>query len=464
MSAEDETISTISSNNKIWTHLKFAQSIISPIGIICMLASLATLLGYMANIEFLYRPVHDGPATNPLTALMILATGFVLTRSRRNDTIKNIKLIIIFFVLAATLVRLMDAALQTDIHFLFTPFQSIVEAEWAQGKSNDIGTNTALMLFLTSLSLALSILNHYTYSQAAAFVALAMPSASLVGHAYGFSDFHGEMSLYTTTFGLMLSVGALALTAHKWILHSILTPYLGGTFARYQIVAGYLIPIAAGFLIVKTLFQVGEGDWFGAFIIAVSWFIFMMIGLSTYYQEIIDKERRKNEQLLLSAALHDPLTGLSNRRMFFDRAKQEIERAKRNSGDLWILMLDIDDFKQINDRAGHAVGDAVLIAVSHTLSSSTRSIDLASRIGGEEFAILLVDTSRKGVDRVAESIRSNIEQLNISNWTDIHGPITVSIGGCSANQIDNIEDGLRKADDAMYQSKSKGKNQVTLVD
>jgi len=172
--------------------------------------------------------------------------------------------------------------------------------------------------------------------------------------------------------------------------------------------------------------------------------------------------RERDKQALVDAAFHDPLTGLGNRRKFFDVARREIDRAKRAHTPVWFLIIDIDDFKHINDRAGHAVGDDVIQAVAGVIQTPIRSVDLACRIGGEEFAVLLVDTSEVGAARVAETIRAGVEKLAIAGWTDTHGPVTVSIGCALLDETRDLKDVLGRADKAMYEAKKKGKNRFSL--
>ena len=172
--------------------------------------------------------------------------------------------------------------------------------------------------------------------------------------------------------------------------------------------------------------------------------------------------RERDKRALENAAFSDSLTGLANRRKFFEFAEHEIARAKRSHTQFWFLAVDIDDFKNVNDTAGHTVGDRVIRAVAEVLQSTIRSIDLASRTGGEEFTLMLVDTSEIGAARVAENILSEIKNLKIEGWTDNHGPITVSIGCALYDEATDLEAVLRTADEAMYESKKKGKNRFSI--
>lgn len=126
-------------------------------------------------------------------------------------------------------------------------------------------------------------------------------------------------------------------------------------------------------------------------------------------------------------------------------------------------MLDIDHFKKVNDTAGHAMGDRILIEIGNQLSHSVRAVDLVARLGGEEFAILLADTDIESAKRVGEKIRRQIEELEVEGWTDIYGPITISIGCTHSSNHTDLDHVLSIADEALYEAKSTGRNRVAVA-
>lgn len=171
-------------------------------------------------------------------------------------------------------------------------------------------------------------------------------------------------------------------------------------------------------------------------------------------------ERKRGEAALRELARHDSLTGEFNRRHFLVCANEEHERAQRRASSLGILMLDLDNFKEINDQYGHAAGDAVLQAVCTRWRAVLRNIDLLGRIGGEEFAILLPDSDFSATQIVAERLRSAIADECVY-WMDHEIFCTVSGGISMINNDDkNIEDALRRADNALYRAKHNGRNQI----
>ncbi len=175
-------------------------------------------------------------------------------------------------------------------------------------------------------------------------------------------------------------------------------------------------------------------------------------------------ERKRSEEQLRRLATTDPLTGAANRRGLFDGALREEERRKRLGGATSLLMLDIDHFKLVNDRYGHASGDDVLRRIVTTVRDETRAVDVVARYGGEEFAILLPGSTAAGARIVAERIRARIEQ---SAFEADGKPfsITVSIGIAQMNpEIGDTPNLLRVADAALYEAKRRGRNCVVLTE
>ncbi|MDZ7671653.1 MAG: diguanylate cyclase [Halanaerobiales bacterium] len=169
------------------------------------------------------------------------------------------------------------------------------------------------------------------------------------------------------------------------------------------------------------------------------------------------KELKKLHKELQVMLKFDDLTGLANRRSFMDYFKQKLSQAKDNSDKLSLLMLDIDNFKDINDTFGHQRGDHVLKEVSIILTENVRRKDLAARLGGDEFLVLLPNTDKDNAEKIAKRIKDDISSLDIFN-KDYY--TTVSIGGAALNRNDDIESLLKRADDALYKAKDRGRNRV----
>jgi len=175
-------------------------------------------------------------------------------------------------------------------------------------------------------------------------------------------------------------------------------------------------------------------------------------------------ELRKEEKELEKLASIDPLTNLYNRRYFTHASEHILALAKREKSALSVLMLDIDNFKLINDTYGHKIGDDVLIILSNILLNTSRDSDVACRFGGEEFLILLPKTELEGASIIAEKLRKNIASHSFSVEGFATLSFTVSIG---ASQVKvqtekNVEKAIKRADDALYEAKNSGKNRVCL--
>jgi diguanylate cyclase (GGDEF)-like protein len=165
---------------------------------------------------------------------------------------------------------------------------------------------------------------------------------------------------------------------------------------------------------------------------------------------------------LETLSVTDGLTGLFNHRHFWNLLNSELTRADLYRGDIALIILDVDDFKKVNDQFGHSVGDILLQRLAATIKETVRETDIAARYGGEEFAILLPDTNHEGVRKAAEKIRSAAEAM-VFKVPDmgISTSVTVSIG---VSVFDgNRRDFFNAADRALYLSKSKGKNQVNFA-
>ncbi len=157
-------------------------------------------------------------------------------------------------------------------------------------------------------------------------------------------------------------------------------------------------------------------------------------------------------------ALTDPVTALANRRGGEEALAREVARARRTGAPLSLVLFDIDRFKNINDRSGHAVGDRVLRGISEILSASQRGSDLAMRWGGEEFLVLLPDVGLAGARIFAERVRENVQNLTVADA----GRITVSAGVSELVGDEDPAVALARADANLYRAKAGGRNRVEV--
>ena len=162
-------------------------------------------------------------------------------------------------------------------------------------------------------------------------------------------------------------------------------------------------------------------------------------------------------------ATTDALCGIKNRRSFFESCGPIISYNRREKKPLAVLMLDVDRFKSINDTYGHGVGDEVLRFIAQTIQKSLRRSDVFARLGGEEFGLMLPNTSKDGALKAAENIRYDIEKLEYLTSKNNSIRFTISIGISTLNSQDStLQDLLHRADIALYNAKNEGRNKVSL--
>ncbi len=218
-------------------------------------------------------------------------------------------------------------------------------------------------------------------------------------------------------------------------------------------------------------FHDGVGDLLDAlFALLISALIaFSLVGLDRLLRAI-----RANQEQLTRLATTDALTGLASRRHLLAELEKELRRAERSGRPLSVLMIDLDHFKGINDRYGHAVGDEVLAAVAERCVARLRAVDLCGRIGGEEFVVLLPEADAEGALTTAERLRADLAETPIDTAGGPLG-VTISIGVAthrprspSANEnaddeaTRRVQDLLQRADDALYRAKGGGRNCVRV--
>ena len=186
----------------------------------------------------------------------------------------------------------------------------------------------------------------------------------------------------------------------------------------------------------------------------------------------MEQELRKSEERYRCMAITDALTGLYNRRHFYSLAENEVQRSRRNGSDVAVIMLDVDHFKRVNDDFGHDAGDMALQEVAKRIRTVTRTIDVPSRYGGEEFLILLPETDLEGALQVAERLRAELALLSFTTESS-RFDLTASLGvnalcnedaACPTGEEETprqtLERMIKGADKALYEAKRAGRNTV----
>jgi len=176
------------------------------------------------------------------------------------------------------------------------------------------------------------------------------------------------------------------------------------------------------------------------------------------------RELEKAHDQLVSMVNHDSMTGLYNRRYFNEITTTLMHITKRNENALSVLMIDIDNFKIINDKYGHLEGDKVIQEVAKLLMKITRQSDIVIRFGGEEFIVLLPNTDIEGASEIAKKIKNQINEITIylSDTNKITFTVSIGVAACDCNHDMDIDELVHKADVAMYDAKLSGRNKVVM--
>ena len=191
--------------------------------------------------------------------------------------------------------------------------------------------------------------------------------------------------------------------------------------------------------------------------IIVSIFVSIMVAVVVQH----NRDLRKLRDKLGVLSNTDPLTGVHNRRYFMEAATGQMERANRHDSESFIIILDLDHFKAVNDKYGHQSGDMVLQEVALRVTAVMRPYDLFARYGGEEFILFVMDMDRESAVRLAERIRLGIAATLIK-MVDASTEVTVSLGVAQATPVSKLEKAIANADKALYRAKNEGRNRVVF--
>ncbi len=186
-----------------------------------------------------------------------------------------------------------------------------------------------------------------------------------------------------------------------------------------------------------------------------------MTAVSLASQAVVALQAARLHRIVSNQALVDGLTGLANRRSCEDALAAELSRSERYPAPLAVVVADLDDFKDVNDRFGHQAGDVVLREFAALLRDNLRDIDLAGRWGGEEFLLLLPGTDLEGAARVAERIRRALHHRTLLSVRGEPIPVTASFGVAAHPAADSAPALFAAADAALYDAKRRGKNRVS---
>ena len=293
---------------------------------------------------------------------------------------------------------------------------------------------------------------------------------SLIGYAYSIPTFYGpgsaaKMAFQTAFCCVALAIAILAARPRGRLLELATTTDPGGVMLRRLVPIGIAVLLSLGWLHLRTvdswsLVSLEVGTWW---LTAATGAVLGSILLSCAASiSRTDRARRKLEEHLQELANHDELTGLANRRRFHRELGAFIAYGKRFKHPGALVIIDLDDFKSVNDRRGHVAGDRLLAAVGEALVARVRTIDLVGRLGGDEFGVILHEIEAGAAWNVAAELVAEIAALAVDFPG---GPVRISASAGVAHVADfadlDIEQLLSRADVAMYLSKDDGGNRAT---
>jgi diguanylate cyclase (GGDEF)-like protein len=324
---------------------------------------------------------------------------------------------------------------------------------------------SATALNLALLGAALLSTNSRTgraLKSCAALLALLISWLALSGYLFGADSVYritpyNSMALHTAVICLFLSVGVLATRPLCWPTWVLLDRGIGGVVSRWLLPAAFFAPPLLGWIVRRGELLGSYTSSFGLAMYALASFAgsAALILLLAHRIAVLESDRNAAREL----ALHDPLTGLANRRCFDAFLQEAFMLARRHHRPLSLLVLDVDSFKGYNDTFGHPAGDELLATLARDLEALGRASDLVARIGGEEFAIVLPETDLVGARMLAERARAGIERSS-----SFRCPVTISVGVASLDEKSPDPFAfLQHCDAQLYRAKHGGRNRVAWL-
>lgn len=328
--------------------------------------------------------------------------------------------------------------------YLFSDHPTV--QNWAQ--------STSIFLFiLTGLLFANSFLNlekyHQTLYKITKYVIFLIIGIALLSAMVGGYHMHVMLSIILVT---LVSIYIFGMALFSW-----LTGNRSARFFLFGATSGLIGAVITALTVMSFIpysYMTYKANDFGMFIDVV------LLSLA-----LADRMKITQEKKLIAekAAKTDVITGLTNRRGYYEISEMEYQRIQRHPSELSVIMFDIDRFKHINDNYGHDTGDRVLKDIASIVKNLIREYDYAFRMGGDEFLVLLPDTNEKQASRLAQRIRKEIEHYKLEENSKLM--ISASFGIAQYIRKDtSIEKVTRRADEALYQAKKAGRNRIEIID
>jgi diguanylate cyclase (GGDEF)-like protein len=287
---------------------------------------------------------------------------------------------------------------------------------------------------------------------------------AVVGYIYGVPTLYGDwgggstaMAFFTGTEFLLIATGILFVPRERGLVRIFWGRSIGSMMARYLIPMAILVPILLGALFANSRFSSGHLRL--AMTLSVVSNVVLLVALIWSFAFTIQRSEAE-KAVVQRQAQTDRLTGIYNRRYFETSLQHEVERARRYSTALSLIIFDVDHFKHLNDHLGHLAGDRVLISLARECERSLRDSDVFCRFGGEEFAIIAPETNGQSARLLAQRIRQSIVSLKMDGCNE---PVTISLGIAAWDaSFERQEDLIYAADKALYYAKNTGRNREHL--
>ncbi len=272
------------------------------------------------------------------------------------------------------------------------------------------------------------------------------------GGIFAFAWFSGRTAIAGRLFAVAASVMCCVMVL--WVHHN--THWVFSAMVANFVLVGWRFAVVAN--VIMALVVVFHGPAFSDTADLVS-FLGAVATVGMFAVMFVAQTRIQRDHLT-SLVMHDTLTGALSRRVLQQDLEHASAQAKRRKASAVVALLDLDDFKKVNDLQGHEVGDQVLVDLTRLVGTQSRKIDRFYRLGGEEFVLLLSETDRAGsevaLNKLHEWLREELRSPS--------GPVTVSIGAAASRSEESWEQWLDRADQAMYRAKSEGKDRVVFAD
>ena len=261
------------------------------------------------------------------------------------------------------------------------------------------------------------------------------------------------------------AIDILKTTSMQVVITDVMLPEMGGFELTKLITQEYdsAVIVITGY---SDIYSYEEAIKMGAsdFIIKPLRFEELLLRLKKVLAEReLANDRGRMMEKLQKLAITDGLTKLHNSRSFYSQLEVEVDRFNRYKRSLALLLMDIDHFKKYNDSYGHLEGDKALVKIAQIIKSCLRKLDSAYRYGGEEFTVILPETSCKEAQNVAQRIKSALKAEKFIPKQEKEAKITISIGVTEYYPGEQLSEFIQRADKAMYLSKEKGRNKVTTL-